>query len=266
MQDCVDPASPDASLDASQRSVWIAVLLFTALGACPFFETPWSFLPVLVAASTTFYARRRHATIFHFGVAVSILLLLLALPLGWAIWPTPLLVTLLVYVALNRSPMLDTLPLPPRGRYTRTSIILTLVFVLLSSGALLGWWFIFEPDLSDASSKIPDLPLAALASLGLVFAVVNAIGEEFIWRGLGTRALEGQRLSPTLVVLIQAISFGFVHIHGFPRGWVGVGLATIYGGMMGILRQTSGGLMVPWIAHIIADLVIFGVLAFLAQQ
>jgi len=31
--------------------------------------------------------------------------------------------------------------------------------------------------------------------------------------------------------------------------------------MMGLLRWLSGGLLVPWMAHVAADLVIFAVLA-----
>lgn len=188
------------------------------------------------------------------------------MPFGWVVWPAPLLATLLVYLLVNRSRFLDTQPLPSRGRFGRSSVILTGVFVLVSSGALLGWWLLFEPDLSDASNKIPDLPMIALIAVGLAFAAVNAIGEEFIWRGLGMRALDQSKLSPTLVNTIQALSFGLVHLHGFPRGWIGVGLAAVYGGMMGLLRQRSGGLLAPWVAHVVADLVIFGVLVFLAQQ
>jgi hypothetical protein len=40
---------------------------------------------------------------------------------------------------------------------------------------------------------------------------------------------------------------------------VGVGLATIYGLMMGVVRRRSGGLLAPWIAHVLTDVVIAGI-------
>jgi hypothetical protein len=47
-----------------------------------------------------------------------------------------------------------------------------------------------------------------------------------------------------------------MHLHGFPRGWSGVALASVYGLMMGALRQRARGLLAPWVAHLFADLAI----------
>jgi membrane protease YdiL (CAAX protease family) len=50
--------------------------------------------------------------------------------------------------------------------------------------------------------------------------------------------------------------FGVGHLHGFPSGWIGVGLATIYGLMLGVVRLRTGGLLAAWIAHVAADFTI----------
>ncbi len=151
-----------------------------------------------------------------------------------------------------------------RGAFDRGSSGLMVLFVVLSASALVGWWWIFEPDLSDVVSRLPEVHIAVLVIAGIAFACLNASGEEAIWRGVGMRALRASGVPQAPALILQAASFGLVHIHGFPRGWVGVGLATIYGLMMGVLRVRSRGLLVPWVAHVFADLVIFAVLAALA--
>jgi membrane protease YdiL (CAAX protease family) len=67
-----------------------------------------------------------------------------------------------------------------------------------------------------------------------------------------------------VVLALQALAFGLLHIQGFPRGWSGVLLATVYGAMMGELRRRTGGLLLPWAVHVGADLVISAVVASIA--
>jgi membrane protease YdiL (CAAX protease family) len=61
-------------------------------------------------------------------------------------------------------------------------------------------------------------------------------------------------------MFIQGVAFGIVHANGFPRGVVGVVLASVYGVSLGLLRLRSGGLLAPFVAHVIADATIFGIL------
>ena len=58
-------------------------------------------------------------------------------------------------------------------------------------------------------------------------------------------------------VLVQAAAFGLLHLSGFPGGAVGVGLAAVYGVMLGVLRRRAGGLLAPYVAHVAADLTVF---------
>jgi len=106
----------------------------------------------------------------------------------------------------------------------------------------------------------PNLPIPVLAVGVVLFSVVNAALEEFVYRGVILHALDTALKHRTLAVLLQAIVFGIVHIHGFPRGVFGAVLATLYGIMMAIVRRLSGGLMAPWLAHIFADVTIGAIL------
>jgi membrane protease YdiL (CAAX protease family) len=96
----------------------------------------------------------------------------------------------------------------------------------------------------------------------LVWAILNAICEEVASRGLWMQEfiLRG-RLSSLHANVLQAISFGLWHFHGIPSGWTGVGLTFVYGLVMGFLTQHGGGLLLPIVAHSIADYFIFAVIA-----
>ena len=102
--------------------------------------------------------------------------------------------------------------------------------------------------------------------LGLGFALFNAAVEEMIWRGVIFDALERARLPTTLVVLMQAVSFGVVHLHGFPSGSFGILLASAYGAILGVLRAQTRGLLVPFVTHAVTDSSIFGILVYLAHD
>ncbi|HYX72145.1 MAG TPA: CPBP family glutamic-type intramembrane protease, partial [Nitrososphaera sp.] len=63
-------------------------------------------------------------------------------------------------------------------------------------------------------------------------------------------------------VVIQAGSFAAFHyLAGFPNGVFGLAMVFVYGFMLGVLRRRSRGLLAPWIAHVLADIVIFAILA-----
>jgi membrane protease YdiL (CAAX protease family) len=61
-------------------------------------------------------------------------------------------------------------------------------------------------------------------------------------------------------IAVQALGFGVWHFYGFPGGVVGVGLATIFAAMMGVLRRRSRGMLVPWLAHTCADATIITII------
>lgn len=118
--------------------------------------------------------------------------------------------------------------------------------------ALLGWLYVFQPDLSDVRAMLPELPLAAMIAGGVAFALVNATLEELVWRGVLQDRL-GVLFGAGGAIALQAASFGLHHLHGVPRGAVGVLLAGTWAAMLGLLRRRSGGLLAPILAHVVAD-------------
>jgi membrane protease YdiL (CAAX protease family) len=95
----------------------------------------------------------------------------------------------------------------------------------------------------------------------LTWAIVNAICEEVASRGLWMHELARHLPSPMHANILQAISFGIWHFHGIPSGWTGVGLTFVYGLAMGFMFAYGGGLLLPIVAHSVADYFIFAVIA-----
>jgi membrane protease YdiL (CAAX protease family) len=97
-------------------------------------------------------------------------------------------------------------------------------------------------------------------------AIANAICEEIMSRGLWR--LEFARSvgvdAPMSLIqsnILQAAIFGIWHYHGIPSGLPGVALTFVYGLVMGLLMDYGGGLLLPILAHSIADYFIFVVIA-----
>jgi membrane protease YdiL (CAAX protease family) len=131
-----------------------------------------------------------------------------------------------------------------------------LAISILAAVALVTWAELVQPDLEIFRAMVPSGNLLVLVSAAVGFALLNATMEELIWRG-GIQSWLIEHTSIWLAIVIQALSFGALHWAGFPSGWSGVALATIYGAMLGWLRHRTGGLAAPIVAHILADLTIF---------
>ena len=138
--------------------------------------------------------------------------------------------------------------------------IMALVGVVVgaSAGALLAWHAIARPDLADLVQRfIPEWPLWLLGPAAIAFSIANAAVEEAAYRGVLLESLERVLGVGVIALVLQAIAFGALHFQaGFPRGGVGVGLTFVYGLALGMLRRRAGGLMAPFIAHVLTDLVI----------
>jgi membrane protease YdiL (CAAX protease family) len=152
------------------------------------------------------------------------------------------------------------------GVCSREVCVLCVVVVLSAASALLSWYLLLRPTVADlVETFVPELPMGLLIAGGLVFAMVNAAVEEGAYRGVLLHALETS-LGPGLVALVlQAVAFGALHINGFPRGWIGVGQACLYGLFMGMIRKRAGGMFAPWLAHVCTDVVIVGMVVVLAR-
>jgi hypothetical protein len=96
----------------------------------------------------------------------------------------------------------------------------------------------------------------------LSWAILNATCEEIASRGIWMHEFQRRgKLSFQLANVLQAISFGVWHFRGIPSGWTGVGLTFVYGLVMGFMMEYGGGLLLPIVAHSIADYFIFAVIA-----
>jgi membrane protease YdiL (CAAX protease family) len=134
-------------------------------------------------------------------------------------------------------------------------------FVLASAIALVVWRFWTDTNMAVYRGFVPNVPTWMLPLGILLFAMLNAAFEEVIWRGVLMYAIESAVGPGTAAWLLQGVGFGIWHYQGFPRGWVGVGLATIFALMMGALRIRSKGMLAPFIAHVFADVTIFSLVA-----
>jgi len=151
------------------------------------------------------------------------------------------------------------------GTFGRDVRLLVAGSVLAAAVALLSWYLLLRPDVEDlVETFVPDQPLAVLILGGLLFSMVNAAVEEGAYRGVILHALDTSLGPGFKALLLQAVAFGTLHIRGFPRGWIGVGLACIYGILMGMIRRGAGGMLAPWVAHVFTDVVIAGIVITLA--
>lgn len=145
--------------------------------------------------------------------------------------------------------------------------LLCLGTALVAGAALVTWFIVLRPNVDDLLEKFfPNVPPWLLITAGAVFSMVNAALEEAAYRGILMYSLEAACGPGIAALLLQALAFGTAHIRGFPRGWPGVGLATIYGLLMGVLRIRSQGLLAPWMAHAATDVTIVSILALLAHE
>ena len=140
-----------------------------------------------------------------------------------------------------------------RGRWTRDLPWLVVTTVIVTAVALTAWQRLFDGRLPreyvDAARGHPWW-LIVLAGIG--FSLLNAAVEEVVFRGVLMSALLEVLGLPAAVVL-QAVAFGVLHLHGVPSGIVGMVMAGAWGLLLGLLRLRSRGLLAPYAAHIAAD-------------
>jgi len=90
----------------------------------------------------------------------------------------------------------------------------------------------------------------------LCFAFLNAVVEEFWFRGLLQGALK-PLLRPGRVIVVQALVFGLIHWFGTPSGTLGIILAGVWGGLLGWWVYKRGSLWPAVAVHFLADVIIF---------
>ncbi len=142
---------------------------------------------------------------------------------------------------------------------------LTVMCGAVTPVALVSWVLVMQPNLNDLLQPISQFSPPLLVVIGALFVVLNAAGEELIWRGVFQDRLS-TLFGTQAAILIQGVSFGIQHTHGFPRGIVGVCLAGVWGLLQGWLRAGSGGVLAPILAHTVADATIAVIVFIMAQH
>ncbi len=209
---------------------------------------------------------RRWAMVFPLGVFCAVSMI--GASLGWlsqVLFALGIVISVLVQTHVVRRR--DRLAWFTRGTVTREAVWLAGGSILLSAIGLILWFVIVHPDINDLiQTFVPDWHWMLLIPGGLAFSMLNAAVEEIVYRGIVMDALEGTIGAGIASLVAQATAFGILHLHGFPRGVTGVGLAVIFGILMGVIRRKSGGLLVPWGAHVCADIVIVAIVLLLGRS
>jgi uncharacterized protein len=249
----------------ARRDTSVVLALVLVLGVFPLLQSRvvWGALAGVAVALTYSSVRWKATVAMHLGALTSLLLGALALFGSMKFWPIPPILASAAYlVVVKRVPAFGGVP-PwfERGRLDLSAWLLIGASILVSSTALVLWFVVFKPNYSAVlRTFFVELPPVLLFVGIVLFAMTNAALEEFMYRGVAMGALDATFGAGALSVSLQGVVFGLVHIGGFPRGAVGVALATIYGFMMGAVRRRSGGLLAPWIAHVCTDVAIGSIL------
>ena len=143
------------------------------------------------------------------------------------------------------------------GRLTLVSLAVTFLVIVLASLVLIA---VVRPQNTGHRAFLPFEQSCGLLAAGCLFSVFNALREEFFFRGILLDSLDSL-WGKWAAIGISGVIFGMAHLHGVPSGISGVCLAAIYGIALGGLRVWTGGLLLPIVAHIAADAIIFYVLA-----
>jgi len=251
----------------SRLSLWL--LLATVLAVhTVLFEAPLAQLAILFVCFALAAALRQilvvHATLLFFLIALAGLI-----PSGSALHTlfsgVPIL-ALIVPLALSfaimsvRPHWRSAISPLSRGHADAFSLGLAAAVALGSAGALLIWanW---TDNLGLGKAMMENAltaPFWLVVLVGLpVFAVLNAVTEEVIYRGVLQPALVKVGLPFALANVFQAAAFAALHYEmGFPNGAIGYGMVFVYGLFLGYLRLRTSGLALPIATHAVADLVI----------
>ena len=256
----VEPVSRSSMTGAT--IIFAVIVALTAFMILPRTVAVWmvwltAFLAVLAIVTRSVQAI--HISLFS--------LLWIGLPFIFSVlqfYPLTLLVPLVVYGIVTAAfPSLrHSLRWLRAGKLNSDIPVLVLATAIVSGLGLVGWYLVIKPDISSHLAQMPKLSVWALPFVAVGFAMLNAAMEEFVFRGIVMQSLDSAVGAGYTAITIQAISFGLFHyVAGFPNGALGLVMVCVFGFMLGMLRRRSEGMLAAWMAHVLADIVIFTILA-----
>ena len=134
-----------------------------------------------------------------------------------------------------------------KDKFDKKTVLLILATIILTCIGLITWSLFIQKDLGQYSEFIPKHPVYLLIFEGIGFAVINSV----MWDGF-----DKVFNNKYLVIIFQAIVFSIWHYHGFPGGISGVIMVFAWSILLGFIRQRSGGILAPIVAHFFADFAI----------
>lgn len=90
---------------------------------------------------------------------------------------------------------------------------------------------------------LPEGSFIFIIAMGIAYALLNAVVEEYIFRGMIWNGLEKIMTNKSLVIFTQAAIFGITHYWGLPGGISGVVLIFTWSLYLGYVRQKTGGIL-----------------------
>ena len=174
------------------------------------------------------------------------------------LWVVPLGVYLLLVVSVPQ--LRHSFAWPHLGHLRGRMIVATLALMICTVFVLMTFQSIAQPETALFRKTLPVESLGNVFLGGVIFAVVNAVMEELVFRGILFDAIDSQ-WGPSITLIGTAVLFGLGHLHGYPPGTIGVVLAMLFGLALGGLRLWTGGLLSPILAHIAADATIYSIVA-----
>jgi uncharacterized protein len=193
----------------------------------------------------------------HGGILLGVVLLPVVVP-ELMQWPLYLLVPLSIYISLVSlfKRLRDSIYWLHVGRINRFVCVLMVCVIVLTTSTMFVYQFVVCPDVHHLSKKLPLTWPAHLGVVLILFSIVNALLEEVVFRGVFLDAFVSQ-FGVRWAIVVQGIVFGMAHANGYPEGIIGMALAGIYGIILGLLRQLTGGIFASWICHTFADATVF---------
>jgi len=246
--------SPAVALDKALA----AAMLVAFAAPSPFGHAAFLWAALGLTLLTAAAGSRRCWPVAHLGSALTVAAYLLSFRSLRETPPTAIVMAVAVYwIAARLIPALRaSVEWAHVGRSGRAEWSLAAKYALAATASVAIWFFLLLPG----TYRLPPLPksyFAWHASLGLLAVGVAAAAEEILFRGVMLTSLDELFGDGILPLTMQAAVYAAAMWRTSNPGWVYAPLAFAFGLMLGAIRRRTNGLYIPWMAHFIADAVVY---------
>ena len=168
-----------------------------------------------------------------------------------------LLVTLLISALVYKKQVFELFNF---GEIKDIKIWLAVALVSVVASISLIVWGILTSELTGVgeatSQELAKLSTIVILMLIPIGALLNAIVEEVVFRGIIQTELS-KVFNISVAIFLQAFLFaGFHYAGGFPNGLIGFAMTFVYACGLGLMRYKVKGVLAPIITHTFADMTI----------